>query len=138
MRKEYENTKKIAQQYRTGKLWLQYMEMISILKQFIQAEREGDWKGHLKAFQKCSLISQLRDNLYLKSSNVYLQEMSKLEESHPAVYKSLLDGNHIVRRSDRFWGGLSTDRVIEQVLMRSVKSVGGMTRGRGLSAAQRA
>ena len=89
MRKVYENTKKTAQQYRTGKLWLQYMEMISILKQFIQAEREGDWKGHLKAFQKCSLISQLRDNLYLKSSNVYLQEMSKLEESHPAVYKSL-------------------------------------------------
>jgi len=25
------------------------MEMISILKHFIQAEREGDWKGHLKA-----------------------------------------------------------------------------------------
>ena len=49
MRKVYENTKKTAQQYRTGQLWLQYMEMISILKQFIQAEREGDWKGHLKA-----------------------------------------------------------------------------------------
>ena len=37
-----------------------------------------------------------------------------------------------------FWGGLSTDRVIEQVLMRSIKSVWGMTRCRGLSEAQRA
>jgi len=52
MRKEYENTKKTAQQYRTGKLWLQYMEMISILKQFIQAEKEGDWKGPLKTVSK--------------------------------------------------------------------------------------
>ena len=46
-------------------------------------------------------------------------------------------GNHVVRRSDRFWAGLSTDLVIEQVLMRSVKSTGGMTRGRGMSELQR-
>jgi len=82
MRKEYENTKKIAQQYRTGKLWLQYMEMISILKHFIQAERERDWKGHLKAVSKMlSYFAAAGDNLNLKSSYVYLQEMSKLEES---------------------------------------------------------
>ena len=43
------------------------------------------------------------------------------------VYTTFLDGNHIVRRSDRFWGGLSTDLIIKQVLMRSVKSVGGMS-----------
>ena len=46
-------------------------------------------------------------------------------------------GNHVVRRSDRFWAGLSTDLVIEQVLMRSVKSTGGMTRERGMSELQR-
>ena len=115
------------------------MEMISILKQFIQAEREGDWKGHLKAVSKMlSYFAAAGDNLNLKSSYVYLQEMSKLEESHPALYTAFLDGNHIVRRSDRFWGGLSTDLVIEQVLMRSIKSVWGMTRCRGLSEAQRA
>ena len=57
------------------------MEMISILKQFIQAEREGDWKGHLKAVSKMlSYFAAAGDNLNLKSSYVYLQEMSKLEE----------------------------------------------------------
>ena len=34
-------------------------------------------------------------------------------------------------------GGLSTDLVIEQVLMRSIKSTGGLTRGRGLGSTQR-
>ena len=37
----------------------------------------------------------------------------------------------------RYWGGLSTDLVIEQVLMRSLKSQGGLTRGRGMSETQR-
>ena len=51
--------------------------------------------------------------------------------------RSFLNGLHVVRRSDRFWAGLSTDLIIEQVLMRSVKTTGGLTRGRGMSETQR-
>ncbi|CAH3177828.1 unnamed protein product [Porites lobata] len=40
-------------------------------------------------------------------------------------------------RSDRLWAGLSTDLVIEQVLMRSLKTSGGLTRGRGFTEQQR-
>ena len=47
-------------------------------------------------------------------------------------------GNHVVRRTEKFWPGLFTDLVIEQVLMHRIKSVGGMTRGRGMSESQRA
>ena len=47
-------------------------------------------------------------------------------------------GNHVVRRTEKFWAGLSTDLVIKQVLMLSIKSVGGMTRGCGMSKSQRA
>ena len=36
-----------------------------------------------------------------------------------------------------YWAGLSTDLVIEQVLMRSIKSTGGLTRGRGMAEIQR-
>ena len=48
-----------------------------------------------------------------------------------------MNGFHVVRRSDRYWAGLSTDLVIEQVLMRSVKTSGGLTRGRGMTEVQR-
>ena len=33
-------------------------------------------------------------------------------------------GFHCVRRSNRFWAGLSTDLVIEQVMMKAIKSRG--------------
>ena len=75
---------------------------------------------------------------YLKSGYMYLQQMCNLNATHPDVYKAFSSGNHVVRRSDIYWAGLSTDLVIEQVLMRSVKSTGGLTRGRGMSESQRA
>ena len=49
---------------------------------------------------------------------------------------SPLKGYHVIRRSDRYCAGVSTDLVIEQVSMRSV--TGGMTRGKGMSEYQRA
>ena len=38
-----------------------------------------------------------------------------------------------MRRSEILWAGLWTDIVIEQVLMRSLKSRGSLTRGRGMT-----
>lgn len=38
-----------------------------------------------------------------------------------------------IRRSEKFWSGLWSDLTIEQVLMRSMKSQGGLTHGRGIS-----
>ena len=43
------------------------------------------------------------------------------------------------RRTGRYWAGLSSDLVIEQdlVLMRSMKSTGRLTRGRGICESER-
>ena len=48
-----------------------------------------------------------------------------------------MEGYHVVRRSDRFWAGLSPDIIIEQVLMRSRQTHGGQTRGTGTTENQR-
>ena len=76
-------------------------------------------------------------NLYTKSVRLYLQSMSSLETNHPHVHRKFEAGFHVVRRSNRLWAGLSTDLVIEQVLMRSLKTSGGLTRGRGMTERQR-
>ena len=139
MKKTYENEKLSVQESRTGALWTQYLDMIEILKHFIAAERTGNWREHLSTLESMlPYFAAAGHNLYLKSSYVYLQQMSSLQQTHPEVYNAFLEGNHVVRRSERFWGGLSTDLTIEQTLMRSLKSVGGMTRGRGMTEAQRA
>ena len=63
--------------------------------------------------------------------------MNSLESEHPDVYRKFEAGFNVVRRSNRMWAGLSTDLVIEQVLMRCVKTSGGLTRGRGMTERQR-
>lgn len=64
--------------------------------------------------------------------------MLELPETHPDVHKRFEEGHHVVRRTDCYWAGLSTDLTIEQVLMRSAKTHGGLTRGKGMSETQRA
>ena len=68
---------------------------------------------------------------YAKSARLYLQKMLDLPNEHPWLHRCFTEeGYHTVRRSDRFWAGLWTDLVIEQVMMRSIKSRGGLTQGR--------
>ena len=69
-------------------------------------------------------------NNYTKSALIYLQQMSRLQDEHPEVYQHFQAGLHVVRRSDRHWAGLFSDLVIQQVLMRSMKTSGGLMRTR--------
>ena len=124
---------------RTSKLWLYYMDCISIIKQFIRAERCGHWELHLDALDKMINLFAATGHLnYAKSARLHLQQMRELETTYPDVYHSFKNmGYHTVRRSDKYYAGLSTDLIIEQVLMRALKSSGGITRGRGRSEAAR-
>ena len=112
-------------QNRTAKLWIEYMHMIDLLRQFTTAERSEHWLLHLKSLQQMlPYLAASGHNLYVKSAHVYLQDMLELEQTHPNLDAAFKSGLHVVRRSDRFWSGLSTDLVIEQALMRSIKSIG--------------
>jgi len=114
--KKIEETKASLSGQRTAVLWLEYMKMVDIFRKFIKGERTGNWKLHLQAvYEMLPYFAAAGHNQYAKSAYFYLQIMQNLETSHPSVYKKFLDGLHVVRRSDRFWGGLSTDLIIEQV-----------------------
>ena len=63
--------------------------------------------------------------------------MNELQNIQPHIYKNFQNGLHCTRRSDRFWAGLSTFWMIEQALLRSVKTSDELTRGKGLSEMQR-
>jgi hypothetical protein len=125
----------LAYTSRTAKLWLQYIQCVKLLKLFIRAERTSDWHLHLYAFsQMLPLFAATGHNNYAKSGRLYLQMMSELPEEHNLLYKQfVLNGCHSVRRSHKLWSGLSTDLAIEQVMMKELKSRGGLTHGRGLT-----
>ena len=122
----------------TACLWLMYIDMVTILQSFIKAERTGNWELHLQTVHDMlPYFAAAGHNLYTKSAYLYLQKMTELKEDHPDVYKNFMEGSFVLRRTDRYWAGLSSDLVIEQVLMRNLKTSGGLTRGRGMTENQR-
>ena len=123
---------------KTAILWFQYMQMVDLLRKFIKAERVGDWDLHLQSlYEMLPFFAASGHRFYLKSVHIYLQKMANLPEQHPEIHRHFKEGLHVIRRSDRCWSGLSPDLVIEQCLMRSLKTTGGLTKGRGFSETQR-
>ena len=120
---------------RTAKFWLQYQRYVNVLKCFIKAERTGNWSLHLDALSNMiNLFAATGHINYAKCARLHLQNMLELENNHPWVYeKFAVHGFHTIRRTDHFWAGIWSDLAIEQVLMRSLKSRGGLTRGRGVT-----
>ena len=126
--KEFELQKMRFKEIRTSNLWLSFCEMVAVLKRFLLAERTGDWELHLLSVQEMlPYLAAAGHNLYIKSAYIYLSQMQNLNATYPDIYAHFMRGHHVVHRSDRLWAGLSMDLAIEQVLMRSVKSTGGLT-----------
>ena len=123
---------------RTAMLWLQYLDMVSILQRFIKAERMANWKLHLRTVQDMlPYFAASGHSLYAKSAHVYPQIMLRLPQTHPDAHQKFMEGYHVVRRSDMFWAGLSPDIITEKVLMRSIKTHDGLTRGKWMTENQR-
>lgn len=121
-------------QSRTARLWLLYMQYIGTVRKYIIADRTGDWLLHLDTLESMlSLFAASGHNNYAKSARIYLQQMRQLSETCPWLDGQLRAGNSAIWRSDRMWAGLPPDLVIEQTMMRSGKSPGGLTHGRGMT-----
>lgn len=120
----------------TAALWIQYFNMVTLMKEYICAERSGDWNVHLNCVQQMIPFFHACGHFaYAKSCHLYLQDMFKLPSVMPKeeFEKFVSQGFFTMRRNDSFWSGVWSDMTIEQTLMRSMKSTGGLTRGRGVS-----
>ena len=62
---------------------------------------------------------------------LHLQTLSQIHVTYPGLNKHFINGLHVIHRSDRFWGGLSPDLVIEQDLMCNMKISWDLARGLG-------
>ena len=104
---------------------------------FIQAERTGNWDEHLAATEKMLNLHAATGHFnYAKSTRLYLQTMIRLEYNFPWLHRQFKENRfYCVQRSDKYWAGLWTDLTIEQTMMRSIKGLGELTRGRGMNVA---
>jgi len=60
--------------------------------------------------------------------------MIDLPQTHPWLNDKFVNQSfHTVRRSNRYWAALLTDRLIEHIMMKALKGRGGLTHGRGIT-----
>ena len=120
----------------TAQLWVQYFHCVVITLNFYHAERSGNFELHLQSIKEMlPYFHASGHHSYAKSAHLYLQDMMELRSIlDPNEYDQFIyQGFFTIRRSEKFWCGVWSDMTIEQVLMRSIKCVGGLTHGRGMN-----
>ncbi|GBM79680.1 hypothetical protein AVEN_59171-1 [Araneus ventricosus] len=66
----------------TGKLWIQYFAMVTLVKKFIESERIRNWKLHFQTIVKMLPYFHASDHFsYAKCTHLYLQDMLDLEST---------------------------------------------------------
>ena len=62
----------LSKRTNAGKLWVQYIQFISKIKEFTRAERISDWKGYLEGIGKMlNLFAATGHINYAKSTRLY-------------------------------------------------------------------
>lgn len=120
----------------TAQLWIQYFKMVTLVKKFIEAERMGNWSLHIQTVKQMIPFFHAAGHLfYAKCAHLYLQDMCNLQKTlDPKEYVLFTTkGYFTIRRSEKFWSGIWSDMTIEQTMMKNMKSIGGLTHGRGMS-----
>ena len=84
----------------TSKLWVNYLQMLGVARELVEADRTGSWQMHIHAISDClPIFSAAGHPNYLKSAYLYLQKMVTLESDNPAVFQKFVNGFHVIRRS---------------------------------------
>ena len=103
------------------------MKMVSILRDLVRADREGNWDLHLHSVQAILPLFAGCDRInYLRWGSVYLEDMRRLPEVAPSVYVSFKEGKFVVKRTEGKFTAVGADMCLEQTINRSQKSAGGI------------
>lgn len=127
----------IFERRKRAALWIQYVKMVSLVRSFIQAGRMGNFDLHFSTIiEMISFFHSCRHFNYAKSAHLYIPDMSQPKEkidSEEEYQKYVNKSFFTIRRSEKYFSGVSSDMIIEQTLMRSIHSIGGLTQGRGIT-----
>ena len=99
----------------TGKYWCMYIDMVCILKEYIHAERVGDWMEHLNSVRKMLPYTvSAKHTKYMVCLPLYLKDMEELPQKHPETHESFMKGHFTVHRVGGKFNGVWTDMALEQ------------------------
>ena len=107
--------------------WDTFVEMVSILKDLVRADREGNWQLHLQTIQSALPIFAGCDHTnYYRWAAVYLEDMRRLQKDAPDVYENFAAGKFSIKRTAGKFNAIGADMCLEQTINRSQKSASGI------------
>ena len=107
--------------------WDNFLNMVSLLKELIRSDREGNWTLHLQTVQRILPFFAAFDcTNYLRWCSVYLEDMRKLHETAPEVYNKFVDGQFVIKRTPGTFKAVGADMCLEQTINKSQKSSSGI------------
>ena len=118
--------------YLTDKLWMKYMEMVNIMRAIIRYEEIGEWSLYQGTPQEMLTCLTAYCHLYRVPIPLRVPKPGWMT-CIPMFTWQFTQGEHVVRRTNQFWAGLSAYLVIEQVLTRNLKTSDGLTRGTSMT-----
>ena len=115
----------------TAQLWFQFIDYAGIAKEFIRAEWRGDWDGRLEALRKMlNLFAATSPINYAKCGQLYLQLMTeRLFHGFTSNFKI----KDFIVLGEPISFGLIYGQIRLLTIMRPIKSLGGLTRERGMN-----
>ena len=106
--------------------WMSYVDLTSLMLDFIRASREKDWTFHLISINNLIpwCFAYNRSN-YAKYLPWYLLQMINLSTTHPDVHEYLADGNFSTQiGNDNSFGCISMDQTIEETINKDTQTPG--------------
>eukprot|EP00117_Sycon_ciliatum_P030087 scpid76054/ scgid23802/ len=106
---------------------LSYLEMVSLLLQFIRATRTKDWNLHLTCVRKLlPWFFAYHHQNYARYLTLCWCDMIRLPETNAAASEALKAGDFTATRSSRTFAKVPVDQTIEQTFNRDSKTPGGI------------
>jgi len=77
----------------TFAFWDSFVEMVSILKDLVKADREDNWQLHLQSIQSAlPIFARCYRTNYFRWASVYLEDTQRLQKDARAVYENFIAG----------------------------------------------
>ena len=109
------------------KFWATFLDMMTVVRDLLRADREGLWELHLDAVQRALYLFTAYDSTnYLRWCSLYLEDMRRLPETAPSVYENFAKGNFSIKEKPGRFTAVGGDQKLEQSINLSTKCCDGV------------
>ena len=116
---------------KTFQFWDRYLCMVSLLLDYVAAERDSRVDLHIESFAEMLVYDFVCNHQnYARWGTVYVAEMHIFQEEHPDIYEKFKERKHTIHRSsdpDKCFSGVWSDMGIEQSINKDCGTIGGLT-----------